>query len=94
MSLMKYQDVLVLCKDKIKEKLAPLRVRQMRKEAELEVCKLESTIAEKEQAIQELTSEYPINFHRVIDAIDDLELTKMRRDSFNNVINELFGDAA
>ena len=42
MALLKYKDVLVLCKDKIKEAMAPLRAREMRKKAELEVCKIES----------------------------------------------------
>lgn len=91
MPLMKYSDILVLAKDKIKEAMAPLRAREMRKKAELEACKLDSTIAEKEQAIQELASEYPINFDKLIDAIDDLELIQRRKVQFEKIINEMFG---
>lgn len=94
MSLLKYKDVLILCKDKIKEVMAPLRAREMRKKAELEVCKLESTIAEKEQKIQECASEYPINFDRLIDALDELELTNRRKEQFERIIAEMFGDDA
>lgn len=92
MALMKYKKILTLAKEKVTEAMAPLRAREMRKKAELEACKLDSTIAEKEQKIQEYASEYPINFDRLIDAIDDLELTNRRKEQFDKIINEMFGD--
>ncbi len=92
MALLKYKDILVLAKEKINEAMAPLRAREMRKKAELEACKLDSTIAEKEQKIQELASKYPINFDELIDAIDELELVKRRKEQFEKIINEMFGE--
>lgn len=92
MSLLKYKDVLILCKDKIKEVMAPLRAREMKKKAELELCKIESQIAEQEQKIQEFASQYPIDFHKMIDAIDDLDLVKRRKEQFEQIIEEMFGD--
>jgi hypothetical protein len=62
MALLKYKDLIAAAKDKVKEVMAPLRAAEMQKKAELEVCKIESKIMEKEQKIQELASEYPINF--------------------------------
>lgn len=92
MSLLKYKDVLTFCKDKIKESMAPLRAREMRKKGELEVCKIDSDIAEKEQKIQEYASEYPINFDKLIDALDELELVKRRKEQFEKIIEEMFGE--
>lgn len=92
MSLLKYKDVLILCKEKIKEAMAPLRAREMRKKGELEVCKIDSAIAEKEQKIQEYASEYPIDFDKLIDALDDLEIIKRRKEQFEKIIDEMFGD--
>lgn len=92
MSLLKYKDVLVLCKEKVKEAMAPLRAREMRKKGELEVCKIDSEIAEKEQKIQEYASEYPINFEKLLDALDELELIKRRKEQFEKIIDEMFGD--
>lgn len=92
MALLKYKDVLILCKEKVKEALAPLRAREMKKKAELEVCKIDSQIAEKEQKIQEIASEYPIDFHKMIDAIDDLDLIKRRKEQFEQIIDEMFGE--
>lgn len=92
MSLLKYKDVLILCKEKVKEAMAPLRAREMRKKGELEVCKIDSSIAEKEQKVQEYASEYPINFDKLIDALDDLELIKRRKEQFEKIIYEMFGE--
>ena len=90
MSLIKYEDVLTLCKEKMAEAVAPLRVREMRKKAELELCKLESTMAEKEQKIHELGSNYPVHFDMLIDAIDELDLTIRRKEQFEKIISEMF----
>ncbi len=92
MALLKYKEILTLAKEKITEAMAPLRAREMRKKAELEACKLESVIAEKDQKIQEYASEYPINFDKMIDAIDELELVKRRKEQFEKIIEEMFGD--
>jgi hypothetical protein len=91
MALMKYKDILALAKEKITETFAPLRAREMKKKAELEMCKIDSTIAEKEQKIQEYASEYPINFDKLIDEIDELELVKRRKDQLKKIIAEMFG---
>ena len=92
MALLKYREILVLAKDKIKDAMAPLRAREMRKKAELEACKLDSVIAEKDQKIQEYASAYPIDFDKLIDAIDELELVKRRKEQFDKIIEEMFGE--
>jgi hypothetical protein len=91
MALMKYKEILTLAKEKITEAMAPLRAREMRKRGELEICKIDSLIAEKEQKIQEYASEYPINFDKLIDSLDDLELIKRRKEQFEKIIDEMFG---
>lgn len=90
MKLMKYQEIIALAKDKIKENMAPLRACEMKRKAELELAKIESHIVEKENSIQELTSIFPIDFDRVLDALDDLDLTKRRKDQFAQIIEEMF----
>lgn len=92
MALIKYKDILVLCKDKIKEVMAPLRAREMRLKGELEMAKLDSSIAEKEQKIQEEASKYPVDFDKLIDALDDLALTQRRKEQFGKIIKEMFSE--
>ncbi len=90
MALMKYSEVLTLCKEKITAAMAPLRAREMKKKAELEIAKLESAIGEKEQKIQEYASTYPIDFDAMIRAIDELDLTKRRKKQFDVIVDEMF----
>jgi len=92
MALIKYRELLVLAKEKINEAMAPLRSKEMRKKAELEICKIESMIAEKEQKIQEYASKYPIPFDELIEALDDLDLVKRRKEQFETIINEMFAE--
>lgn len=92
MALLKYKEILTFAKEKIAESMAPLRAREMRKKAELEACKLDSTIATHEQKIQEHASQYPIDFDKLIDSIDELELVKRRKEQFEKIIDEMFGD--
>lgn len=90
MALMKYREVIALAKEKISEAMAPLRAMEMKKKAELEIAKIESKIAEGEQKIQELCSVHPIDFDKIIEAIDDLDLIKRRKDQFNRIVTEMF----
>lgn len=92
MKLGKYKELIVLAKEKVQEALAPLRAKEMHMKAHLEVAKLESEIADREQKIQEQSAKYPVEFEKLLDALDDLELLKRRRDQFSALINEMFGE--
>ena len=90
MALPKYKDIMALAKDKVQEFMAPLRANEMKKKGELEICKIDGSIAEQEQKIQELCAEYPVNYDRIIDAIDELDLMNRRKEQFAKIIDELF----
>jgi hypothetical protein len=90
MALPKYAEILKMAKDKVKELMAPLRATEMKKKAELEISKLECIIAEKEENVQNIASQYPIDFDKMIEAVDELDLTKRRLSQFQNIIDELF----
>ena len=92
MELVKYKDVLTMAKEKVKELMAPLRAREMRKKAEHEVSKLECEIAEREQKIQEILTKHPVNFDDLIWHLDEVELTKRRKEQFEKIINDVFSD--
>lgn len=92
MNLPRYKDILILAKEKIRETMAPLRAKEMRKKAELEACKIDSEVLDKEQKIAELAQEYPLNFDKIIEVIDDLDLLKRRKSQYESIINQLFGE--
>lgn len=90
MKLTPYREMIALAKDKAKELMAIPRAFEQRKRAELEMAKIDSLIAEGEQSINEVTAEYPVNFDRLIDKIDDLALLERRRDQFARIVAEMF----
>jgi hypothetical protein len=89
---MKYKDLIVLSKKDVEASLAPIRTKEMCKRAELELCKLDGSIASLEQRIQDISSQYPIDFDRLITAIDDLDLNTRRKEQFQRIIDEMFGE--
>ncbi len=90
MKLTVYEKVLCLAKEKIQEAMAPVRAREMRKKAELEMAKLEGKMIEGEAKIQEYASAYPIDFDKMIEAIDNLGLLERRKKQFEKIIGEMF----
>jgi len=93
MKLTAYEKVLTLAKEKIQEAMAPVRAREMRKKAELETAKIDGKMIEQEAKIQELSSKYPIDFDKLLSAIDELALLDRRKKQFERVTEELFPQA-
>ena len=92
MKLPRYKDVLKMTKEKIDETLAPVRARQAKKQAELEVAKLDERILTMESEITKLCTENPIPFERLIDKQDAMKLAERRRKQFGTIIEQLFPD--
>jgi len=92
MKLTAYEKVLTFAKEKIQEAMAPVRAREMRKKAELEMAKIEGKMIEQEAKVQELSSAYPIDFDKMIAAIDELALLERRKKQFDKIIGEMFPD--
>lgn len=90
MKLTAYEKVLKFSKEKIQEAMAPVRAREMRKKAELEMAKIEGKMIEKEAKIEELAGAYPIDFDLMISSIDELALLERRKKQFSKIISEMF----
>lgn len=90
MKLLSYSETLKAGKAAIGDMLIPLRVNRARKQAELEMCKLDEDIANNEAALQAACCEEEINFNRIIEMQDRLGLLERRRKQFEKIINEMF----
>jgi len=90
MKLKPYKELVKMAKDAKRELLAPVRAVRARKQAELEVAKMDETIATMETKIHEMCTLDAIDFHEVIDKQDELALVERRREQFLKVIEELF----
>lgn len=90
MTLKPYHDLLRMSKEKIDDALAPIRAMRARKQAELEIAKMDEKMATQEAKVHELCTEKEIDFLRIIDAQDEYSLMERRRKQLQKIITEMF----
>lgn len=90
MAMTPYEKLLKMGKEKVQELLAKPRAIEMKHKAQHEVSKLDVKIAEQENKIQDIASEYPINFDKLIAAHDELALAGRRKGQLEKIIAEMF----
>lgn len=92
MKLPRYKDILKMGKEKVDETMAPIRAMRARKQAELEMAKLDEQIASKEAAIHEACTQKEVNFEKVIELQNDLALTERKKKQYQKILDEMFGE--
>lgn len=93
MKLRPYREMLAMAKEKIDESLAGVRANRAKKQAELEIAKMEEKMASQEAKISELCAAKEINFDAIINAQDEYGLMERRKKQFLKIIDEMFPDA-
>jgi hypothetical protein len=92
MKLLPFKDLIKLSKEKLDEALALPRAIRAKANAKLEMSKIEVDILNRESKIQEMCVSNDINFNRLIDEIDEIELLERRQRKFAEVLEQLFPD--
>ncbi|MCK5602151.1 hypothetical protein KAR91_09785 [Candidatus Pacearchaeota archaeon] len=92
MKLRPYKEILAMAKDKVDETLAPARANRAKKQAELEIAKMEEKVASQEANILELCSAREIDFDEIIAAQDEYALMERKIKQFGKIIKEMFPD--
>lgn len=90
MKLKPFKDILALSKEKIEETLAPMRARQVKAQAELEMAKIDEKLVTLEATVQEFCSQKTINFDKLLDKLDESALLERRQKQFKKILSELF----
>jgi hypothetical protein len=93
MKLPKYADVVKFSDEEQAQNLAPLRASRARKQAELEMAKLEEEVATKEAQLYEKCCEKEVDFRRIIDLQDDLALVNRKKEQYKKILEEMFPDS-
>jgi len=92
MKLPQYKEILKMSGEKIKASLAPVRAARARKQAELEMCKLDEEIATTEADIYEACSKEEVNFKAIIEKQDRLGLLERKKKQYQKILDEMFPD--
>lgn len=79
-----------MAKEAIDASLAPVRSRAAKKQAELEMAKLDERIATLESELTAACSSKQLNFETIITKLDDIALAERRRNQFEKIVAEMF----
>ena len=90
MELPSYKEMLKMNEGLIKKTLAPVKAARARKQAELEMCKLDEDIAVKEERILEVCCTDYIDFARLIEMQDELALSERKKGQYKKILDEMF----
>lgn len=90
MQLKPFAELIKLSKEKFDEAMAPIRAKQVKSKAELEMAKLDEKILSLEVKTQELCAEKEINFETLIENLDEHALLERRRKQYVQVLEQLF----
>lgn len=90
MELPSYKDVLSMGKEKVKELMIPVRVKKARKQAELEMCKLDEDIATKISKLQDVCSSEEVSFSKIIELQDDIALLERKKEQYQQILDQMF----
>jgi len=90
MNLPSYKEVLSMGKEALKETMIPIRFRKARKQAELEMCKIEEEIAVKAASLQDTCSKEEVNFKRIIELQDELALIERKKEQYQQILDQMF----
>ena len=85
-----YKDLISKGKEAIAAIELPFKVKKEQKNLEMKILELEQSIAKDELTIQEQKSAQPINWDKLIDALDTMELNKRKLTQLKSLEKELF----
>ena len=90
MKLKPFAEIIAMTKEGLDAALAPIRAKQVKMKAELEMAKIDEQLINTETKIQELCTTKDINFDSLITKLDEYALAERRKKQFQKIINELF----
>lgn len=90
MKLRPFKDLIAMSKEKLDEAMAPIRARQVRLKAELEMSELDSRLVTKETEVQEMCAQKDIDLKKLMDRLDEIALLERRKKQYGEVLEQLF----
>lgn len=85
-----YEQLLAKGKDAIADIERPFKVRREKKQLEMKILELEAKLAQHDLTIQEQKSANPIDWDKLVKAVDNKELDERKLKQFQGLEVELF----
>ena len=90
MKLLSYSEALKMGKEKLQECLIPVKVNKARKQAELEMCKIDESIATKQAKLHDVCGSEEVDFKKIISLQNDIALEERTRTQYEQILKEMF----
>ncbi|RKZ06166.1 hypothetical protein DRQ25_14505 [Candidatus Fermentibacteria bacterium] len=90
MKLQCYKESLKMSKAKIGKMLVPVKAKRAKKQAELEMCKMEEALAVKEAALHEECCKEDVSFSGIIKTQDEIALLERKIKQYQRILDEMF----
>lgn len=90
MKLKPFREIIGMSKEKLDEAMAPIRARQVKSKAEMEMATLDADILTKETEVQEMCTKKDIDFKGLLAKLDEIALLERRKKQYTKVLGELF----
>lgn len=87
-----YRDLISKGKEAVAALELPFKVKKEHKNLEMKILELEQQIAKDELTIQEQKSASPVDWNKLIDAIDNKALNERKLQQLKELEKELFND--
>ena len=85
-----YRELVKLTKDAARDIMAPLRAKEVELKLRTAVAEQEAKLAEAEQKLVELGSQYPLDIERMLAEMNTTALLRRRKDQLEQLLAELF----
>lgn len=90
MKLKPFAELIALSKEKLDEAMAPIRARQVKSKAEMEMAQLDADLLTQETEVQEMCCKKDIDFKSLLAKLDSIALLERRKKQYHKVLAELF----
>ena len=90
MELPAYKDALKMGKEKLGEMLVPVKATRAKKQAELEMCKLDEELATKQADLHEECCKEDVSFPKIIEMQDAIALLERKKKQYQKILDEMF----
>ena len=90
MKLTPYKEALKMGKEKMSNMLAPVKAKRAKKQAELEMVKIEEEIATAEATIHEECAKEDVSFPKIIELQNKLGLLERKQQQYEKILLEMF----
>lgn len=94
MQLRPFKELISLSKEKLNEAMGPIRARQVKAKADLEMSKIDTDLLNLETQVQEMCAEKDINLSKLLDRLDEIALLERRKTQYEKVLVQLFPEEA